>query len=349
MFPIFSHSKRDVLVFVAVFTLLALHNNCKPSARSNDANRIAYKAPVTPTPAADLPEYAPIELPPGSMMAIKSAGGQIANVNQLGWIEPINPGFPVTWPDIFGSNMLFPIKHEDGAIIFFSLNTLDEYFNGGNEAWLKLNNGNRIDGKPAITSIKSTGPYGEMTIAGSDINVIRFSESELSKRLATLRSGGPEYRIDMNDAKGSNVDVIFDSDHSVHLSRFGTIVSISGCDQMWIPCKRFIVYRVESGINSKQGEFKAKLPWAQISSLEEREEIKDIPSYGSTIVEAKVSIFTVKMRDGTTNEARAWREEDNRGETGYGIPHPVGFIGRDDNGTVWAFPFRSVRTITVLP
>ena len=349
MFPIFPLSRRDVLVFLVVFTLLALHNNCKPSTRSNDANRITYKAPITATPAATLPEYAPIELVPGSMMAIKSASGQIANVNRLGWIEPSNPGFPLTWPDIFGSNMLFPITRDDGVIVFFSLNTLDEYFNGGNEAWLKLRNGNRIDGKPAITSINSTGPYGEMTIAGSDINVIRFSEPELSKLFATLRSGSPEYRINLGDDKGSTVDVIFDSDNSVRLNRFGTIVSISGCDQMWIPCKGFINYRVESGINSKQGEFKANLPWVQISSLEEREEMKDIPSYGSTIIEAKVSVFTIKMRDGSSLEARAWREEDNRGETGYGIPHPVGFIGREDNGTVWVFPFRSVRTITVLP
>lgn len=178
--------------------------------------------------------------------------------------------------NIFQKQKVIPIQAENGPCKMYFIDKIDEYFFDGKNAHILLHNGITITGVPVKDyEISGKSTYGDITITMDNLQYAKFNEkipTEITQKSkdelkSYLGFSGDDYFYWPDSYEKYSFSIITKASLQIELNAAVFIYDMHGCDDNWIPCKPYNVWKLSNYfIPVKNGTFIMKIPVDKIKS-----------------------------------------------------------------------------------
>ncbi len=176
---------------------------------------------------------------------------------------------------IFAEQKVLPIQKSSGLISLIFIEEIDEYFFDGENATIILKDGSLIKGFPVKDyEILGRSRLGDISVPMLNINYAKFNKKipediyRKSKDKLKQHFNISGNYINWPDDIKESIELITYSNDSDIINAPIFVYNESGCDDNWIPCKSYTVWRLSNFVPVKNGTFIVKINIQQIKFAE---------------------------------------------------------------------------------
>lgn len=219
----------------------------------------------------------PLIVEESAIVCIRDIEGTEVNFNTYASVckehkEEIN--YDGSWlDDIFEYQKVIPVKKKNGVFALVYIDFIDEYYFDGNISTITLLNGNSIVGTP-VTDYNITGKsaLGEISLPVSNIHLAKFNTEQAKKFIKETSFEGirlKKYEVGKYwPIEFTNKIKVVTNNDSIQIVKAPLIIyNLSGCDDNYIPCKSFYVWKLTNKLPLKYGSLKTMLNLDYISNI----------------------------------------------------------------------------------
>lgn len=325
-------------IFIIILIIGAIAALSIPAMLKDKKDVQQYATPPVIEKHFDKPEE-PLKIEKSAIVSIRDIQGAEVNLTTYNSVcqehkEEFN--YDGRWlDDVFVSQKVIPVKLENDNYALIYIDFIDEYYFDGRTSTITLTDGKVIRGTPVSDyNITGESALGEITIPVSNIHVAKFNAELANKyitenayegvRLKKYEAG--KYWPMQFDGK---IEIITTNDSLQVINAPLLIYNMSGCDDNYIPCKSFSVWKLTNKLPLKYGTLKTMLNFNDIKEIHLNRTGEDI-------------ISNVFLKNGKTLNNAIIYNGQNSIEPEYCTV--IGFIGTFSKGLLY-IPIENVKNV----